>query len=66
MEVRKARQMAAEAQAKANADISAAHAQPGAGAASRVSSLAAGLITEPADVPIQPPDSMSGGQAAHR
>jgi hypothetical protein len=67
MAVRKARAAAAEAQAKANEQVQAAHATPGAGAASRVSSLAAGLITEPADVPIQPPESMSGGQqAAHK
>jgi hypothetical protein len=57
MEVRKARQAAAEAQTKANEQVQAAHATPGSGAASRVSSLAAGLITEPADVPIEPPPS---------
>jgi hypothetical protein len=68
MEVRKARQAATEAQAKANEQIVAAHAEPGAGAASRVSSLAAGLITEPADVPIQPPPPQAegGAQAAHK
>jgi hypothetical protein len=66
LEVRKARAAAAEAQAKANEQVQAAHAAPGAGAASRVSSLAAGLITEPADVPIDPGDTMSGGQAAHK
>ena len=66
MEVRKARQAVAEAQARANEQIAAAHAQPGAGAASRVSSLAAGLITEAADVPIQPPggETQSGGRSA--
>ncbi|HEX3401935.1 MAG TPA: hypothetical protein VHT74_16570 [Acetobacteraceae bacterium] len=52
MEQRKAHQAAAEAQAK----VDAAHATPGSGAASRVSSLAAGLITEPADVPVAPPE----------
>lgn len=63
MEVRKARQELAEATAKAQERIAAAHATPGSGAASRVSSLAAGLITEPADVPIEPPpDTMSGGR----
>jgi hypothetical protein len=51
MEQRKARDAAAEARAKADT----MHATPGSGAASRVSSLAAGLITEPADVPIAPP-----------
>jgi hypothetical protein len=61
MEQRKAHQAAAEAQAK----VDAAHATPGSGAASRVSSLAAGLITEPADVPVEPPPSTSGA-AAHR
>jgi hypothetical protein len=55
MEVRKARAAAADAVAKADAQVAAAHATPGSGAASRVSSLAAGLITEPADVPIAPP-----------
>jgi hypothetical protein len=55
LEARKARQAALDAQAKANEQIAAAHAAPGAGAASRVSSLAAGLITEPADVPVAPP-----------
>jgi hypothetical protein len=52
LEQRKAQAAAAEAYAK-SAD--AMHATPGSGAASRVSSLAAGLITEPADVPIAPP-----------
>jgi hypothetical protein len=67
IEARKARQAALDAQAKANEQIAAAHAAPGAGAASRVSSLAAGLITEPADVPIQPPPPREGGaQAAHK
>jgi hypothetical protein len=65
LEVRKARQAAAEAQAKANEQIAAAHATPGAGAASRVSSLAAGLITEPADVPVAPPPT-GDAQAAHK
>jgi hypothetical protein len=60
MEVRKARKAAAEAQAKANEQVAAAHAQPGSGAASRVSSLAAGLITEPADVPIDGPTTAGG------
>jgi hypothetical protein len=68
MEARKARQEALDAQVEANARISAAHAEPGAGAASRVSSLAAGLITEPADVPIAPPPPQAegGAQAAHK
>jgi hypothetical protein len=67
MEVRKARQEAFDAQIEANARITAAHAEPGAGAASRVSSLAAGLITEPADVPVAPPPQAEGGaQAAHK
>jgi hypothetical protein len=57
MEQRKARQAAAEAQAK----VEAAHATPGSGAASRISSLAAGLITEPGDVPEPPPASTRGG-----
>jgi hypothetical protein len=64
LEVRKARQAALDAQVKANVDIAAAHAAPGAGAASRVSSLAAGLITEPADVPVAPPPG--DAQAAHK
>jgi hypothetical protein len=55
METRKAMAAAADAAAKADAQVAAAHATPGSGAASRVSSLAAGLITEPADVPIAPP-----------
>jgi hypothetical protein len=61
LEVRKAREDAAKAQADANARIAAAHAAPGAGAASRVSSLAAGLITEAADVPVAPPPTQSTG-----
>jgi hypothetical protein len=61
MEQRKALAAAAEAQAK----VDAAHAAPGSGAASRVSSLAAGLITEAGDVPEPPPASTSGA-AAHR
>jgi hypothetical protein len=53
LEQRKAQAAAAEAYAKS---VESMHATPGSsGAASRVSSLAAGLITEPADVPIQPP-----------
>jgi hypothetical protein len=48
---RKAREAAAEAMAKAEA----MHAEPGAGAATQVSSLAAGLITEPGDMPTPPP-----------
>jgi hypothetical protein len=55
LEARKAMTAAADAAAKADAQVAAAHATPGSGAASRVSSLAAGLITEPADVPIAPP-----------
>jgi hypothetical protein len=66
MEVRKAREDAAKAQADAADKVQAAHATPGAGAASRVSSLAAGLITDPADVPIAPPPSDNGAQAAHK
>jgi hypothetical protein len=60
LEQRKAQAAAAEAYAKA---VDTQHATPGSGAASRVSSLAAGLITEPADVPIAPPP---GAQAAHK
>jgi hypothetical protein len=52
LEQRKAQAAAAEAYAKS---VESMHATPGSGAASRVSSLAAGLITEPADVPIAPP-----------
>jgi hypothetical protein len=61
--VRKAHEEAAKIMADAQAKVDAAHATPGSGAASRVSSLAAGLITEPADVPIAPPP---GAQAAHK
>jgi hypothetical protein len=60
LEQRKAQAAAAEAYAKA---ADAQHATPGSGAASRVSSLAAGLITEPADVPIAPPPA---AQTAHK
>jgi hypothetical protein len=55
LEVRRARKAVEEAKAEAGRRVEAAHAAPGAGAASRVSSLAAGLITEAADVPIDPP-----------
>jgi hypothetical protein len=60
LEQRKAQAAAAEAYAKS---VESMHATPGSGAASRVSSLAAGLITEPADVPIAPPPT---AQAAHK
>jgi hypothetical protein len=58
-EALKARQEAEKALAEAQAKVQAAHATPGAGAASRVSSLAAGIVTEPGDMP-DPPDPPTG------
>ena len=61
-EVLKAKQDAADAIAAAQAAVAAAHATAGQGAATRVSSLAAGIITEPGDIPT-PPSSLSGAAA---
>jgi hypothetical protein len=61
-EVIKAKQEAAEMIAAAQAKVDAAHATSGSGTATRVSSLAAGILTEPGDVPEQPPpDTTDGG-----
>jgi hypothetical protein len=49
---------------KAQADIQAAHATSGSGTATRVSSLAAGILTDPSDIPPPPPASVRGA-AAH-
>jgi hypothetical protein len=62
-EVRKAREAAGEAMIKAQADVQAAHATSGSGTATRVSSLAAGILTEPGDIPPPSGGSVRGASA---